>query len=374
MNVGNQIKKHLVNLPGWRTNRKLVLIESDDWGSIRMPSKEAYNRLLSHGIRVDQCHYLRNDSLETEDDLSLLFDVLSSVKDKNGNNAVITANTLVANPDFHKIKADNFEKYSFELITESYKKTSGAERSFELIKEAQNRGLFQMQSHGREHLNINRWMYYLQNDFPETEFAFEQGVYGISTTVSSENRKSFLPAFDFESIEDMESVNTIAAEGLRLFEQLFGFKSESFIASNYVWGESLEEVLTNNGVKFLQGLHRHRYRSLNQSVKTRFRYIGKVNQSGLIDLVRNATFEPSENPNKDWISTCLKEIETAFLWKKPAVISSHRVNFMGSLNVNNRDKNLALFKNLLKEIVKRWSDVEFIGSADLGNIILESRK
>lgn len=30
--------KNFSNLPGWRTNRKIVVIESDDWGSIRMPS------------------------------------------------------------------------------------------------------------------------------------------------------------------------------------------------------------------------------------------------------------------------------------------------------------------------------------------------
>lgn len=33
-------KRHFLNLPGWHTRRKIVVIESDDWGSIRMPSKE----------------------------------------------------------------------------------------------------------------------------------------------------------------------------------------------------------------------------------------------------------------------------------------------------------------------------------------------
>ena len=33
---------NLLSIPGWRTNRHIVVIESDDWGSIRMPSKEVY--------------------------------------------------------------------------------------------------------------------------------------------------------------------------------------------------------------------------------------------------------------------------------------------------------------------------------------------
>ena len=33
--------RNLSNLPGWRTSRKIVVIESDDWGTIRMPSNKA---------------------------------------------------------------------------------------------------------------------------------------------------------------------------------------------------------------------------------------------------------------------------------------------------------------------------------------------
>lgn len=40
---------HVSNIPGWRTNRKIVVIESDDWGSIRMSSLEAFKNLLKAG-------------------------------------------------------------------------------------------------------------------------------------------------------------------------------------------------------------------------------------------------------------------------------------------------------------------------------------
>ena len=35
-------RKELYNMFGWRTKRHLVVIESDDWGTIRMPSREVY--------------------------------------------------------------------------------------------------------------------------------------------------------------------------------------------------------------------------------------------------------------------------------------------------------------------------------------------
>jgi len=42
--------KNASNIPGWRTNRRIVVIESDDWGSIRMPSNDTHAKLVSQGL------------------------------------------------------------------------------------------------------------------------------------------------------------------------------------------------------------------------------------------------------------------------------------------------------------------------------------
>ncbi len=76
MRLKNKLKQHLNNIPGWRTKRRIVVLESDDWGTIRTPSREILERLRKEGIEVDKCHYMRYDSLESEEDLELLFDVL----------------------------------------------------------------------------------------------------------------------------------------------------------------------------------------------------------------------------------------------------------------------------------------------------------
>jgi len=67
----------------------------------------------------------------------------------------------------------------------------------------------------------------------------------------------------------------------------------------------------------------------------------------------------------------MKQIEAAFLWNKPAIISSHRVNFCGHIDENNRKKGLTSLKQLLDEIVKRWPDVEFMSADELGDTILK---
>lgn len=375
MTLKQTLTHNLLNIPGWRTKRHIVVIESDDWGSIRMPSREVYERLLKEGIRVDKCHYCSNDSIASEDDLSLLFDVLNSVKDKNGNPAVVTANALVANPDFQRIKEDDFEHYHYKLITDGLKEIKGCENVLDLWKEGGANGCFRIQSHGREHLNVARWMYYLRENYPETRLAFDLGVYGLSTNVTSEKRKSFLPAFDFTNKEEETMVNGIAADGLRLFEEMFGYKSTSFIAPNYTWGKSLEKTVGAYGVKYIQGQQRGKYKnSEGEDNKVRTRYMGRRNEYGQIDLWRNAMFEPSENAGKDWVSSCMKEIEIAFRWHHPAIICSHRVNFVGTINVANRDNGLKQLSILLKQIKQKWPDVEFMSSDQLGDAMNQNKK
>lgn len=102
---------------GYTTNRRIIVIESDDWGSIRMPSLDVFHKMASLGLDVVGRCYNENDSLATKEDLSLLFDVLSHYKDFKGNSPKITANICVANPDFERIRASGFTSYFYEPFT-----------------------------------------------------------------------------------------------------------------------------------------------------------------------------------------------------------------------------------------------------------------
>ena len=86
--------------------------------------------------------------------------------------------------------------------------------------------------------------------------------------------------------------------------------------------------------------------------------------------MRNCSFEPALYKNNNPIEYTLNSIASAFKWKKPAIISSHRINYIGSIYENNRTDNLMLLNNLLKNILKQWPDAEFISSDKLGDIIV----
>jgi len=363
------IVRNLYNLHGWHTNRRIVVIESDDWGSIRMPSREVYNTLLSKGIRVDNFPYNRYDSLACETDLSALFDILSSVKDRCGNNAVITANTIVTNPDFDRIRQNDFQEYFYEPFTESLNRYASHSKSFNLWKEGIDKGLFIPQFHGREHINVIRWMKALQGNIVNMRQAFDYRMYDLSTGYTS-SKDSFMDAFNLAEESELAFQKQAIIEGTKLFESIFGFKSKTFIAPRYVWSNTLNETIRNCGVLTLQGNY-YQLEPVGGTGKfiKRLHYTGQTNRFGQVSTVRNASFEPSENISFDWISSTMAQIGNSFFWKKPAIISSHRLNYIGFIDPLNSQRNLKLLKSLLQKILDKWPDVEFMSSPQLSDLI-----
>lgn len=366
--IKNIVSRNIFNIEGWRTNRKIVVIESDDWGSIRMPSPEVYEKLLSLGIRVNNCPYNRYDALESEEDLSELFDTLIKFKDKNSNHPIITTNYVVTNPNFKKIESSGFRNYYFEFFTETLNKYPKHQNSIEIIKQGIDKKIIHPQFHGREHLNVNRWMKGLQNNLKETHLAFDNGLFGLSTNITDEKRKSYLAALDFDNINELDYHKQILENGLDIFEQIFGYRSSSFIAPNYIWHTDLEPFLASKGIKFIQGIRNQTHPTGNKNLIKRH-CIGSQNASGQRYLVRNCLFEPSFDQSKPWVESVLKEISVAFFWNKPAIISSHRVNYIGFIDAANRERNLFLLSVLLGKMINRWPDIEFMSSDQLGNII-----
>ena len=369
--IKSTITRNLINLPGWRTKRKIVVIESDDWGSVRMASKDAYNYFLLKGLPVDKCPYNSFDALECNEDLERLFDVLGSVKDVNGNPAVMTANAVVANPDFEKIRNSGFQKYYYEPFTKTLERYPEHDRVYSLYKQGIKEKLFKPQFHGREHLNVARWMHALQSGDSFALMAFEWNMFSLHTGINSTCRGEYLDAFAVESYEEQLHLREILSEGLVLFQLLMGYQSRTCIAPCYTWDSDVEEVLSEHGVRAIQGM-------IIQWVpvygaeglyRKNYHYTGQRNLQAQSYLVRNCFFEPTLTSGTDPVSDCLARIKTAFAWHRPAIISAHRLNFMGFLNSSNRDKNLNLLEELLLAITKRWPDVEFLSSDQLSDLV-----
>jgi hypothetical protein len=279
----------------------------------------------------------------------------------------------MANPDFEKMEEEGKHLYKYEPFTETLKRYPEHEMSFSLWGEGMTAGLFRPQFHGREHLQVNRWLKGLSDPNSETSKLFGERLYAICSSVSTEERKSYMAAWEWDDEKDREFTLQAIEDGLRLFRNIFGYISLTAIAPNYTWNTEMEKVMHNYGVRYFQGGVVQRSPIVNGSKEIIRRYTGQKNKLGQIYLVRNCRFEPSSDPDKDWVDSCLSEINTAFRWKKPAIIESHRVNFIGYINPENRDRNLKLLHELLTAILKKWPDVEFMTSVQLWQLIDETR-
>jgi len=174
------IKTHLKNIPGWKTSRKIVVLESDDWGMIRMASKEAFLKLKNKGFPVENSVYNTFDALESNTDLENLAEILLSVKDSHGHPAKFTVNNIVGNPDFKKIKESQFENYFYESFVETLRRHTNSDRVLDLYKQGINEGVFQPQFHGREHVQINNWFTKLKKGDVLFSEAFSEGMFTLN--------------------------------------------------------------------------------------------------------------------------------------------------------------------------------------------------
>ena len=142
----SDIKDKYVNFRGFHTDRKLVVIESDDWGSIRMPSSVVYRYLQQIGDAPEKDAFLRNDSLEGPEDLEMLYEVLYAIRDSHGAHPIITANFAMANPDFDHIDYTT-GLYAYEPFFCTYDRYYGSSRALTLVRQGYDQKLMLPQLH-----------------------------------------------------------------------------------------------------------------------------------------------------------------------------------------------------------------------------------
>lgn len=357
------LKRLLPDLIGFKSKRRIIVIESDDWGSIRIPSKEVYQKHCERHFENYNSPYYKFDGIARKADLENTFEELAKIKGGDGRSPVITANTVMANPDFAQIEKSNFQSYFYKdlhITLKDYEKGL-----FETWMEGLNAGVFKPQFHGREHVNVPKWLNRLQLKDSLYLEAFKYGVYAVDSDLKS-NKKNLTAAFDARSEEDQKFMEESVLDGLRIFKDHFSFKSDTMIAPSYTWFKGIEHAAAQGGVSGIQGIRFQKYPEVSDvSLLKRIHYLGQRNELGQFFLVRNVFFEPCLGNAQNVFNDSLKRIEACFKMNNVAIISMHRLNLVGRQESDNHESNLQLFKQLLLEVVKKWPDVEFKSSDEL---------
>lgn len=373
MRLSYKAKLYLKNLIGKKTNRKIVVIHIDDYGSIRVKNAEARNRMIQAGLPLDNNRYYCFDTLCTTEDLQLMFDVLTSVKDKNGHFACVTPFANVANPDFERIRESEFTQYYRETFVDTFKRLGSAyDGAYELWKQGVSEDIFHPEYHGTEHICVRRFMRALQQGHKSTLLAFDNESVCLSA-LPGEKQIPFAPSvFNIEKPEDNEPLKEYIKVGCSIFKDKLGYYPKQFTPGNGPHALSLNPTLYEHGVRYIDAGRRMSSPLGNGEFEKHFYFNGKKDRSGITYIVRNCVFEPyldDCSKNKQAVKICLDNVKAAFKMHAPAIISSHRVNFTGGIEKTHRDESLKQLKTILQEIVKRWPDVEFMNSSQMADEI-----
>ncbi|MFZ2340229.1 MAG: hypothetical protein WAW07_10980 [Bacteroidales bacterium] len=359
------LKLYIKNIPGWRSARRLVVFISDDWGDNRIRSERDYLRLISMGIPVDKSVHTKYGALATHSDLYSLYEVLTRYRDRNGRNAVITPFVIMTNPDFDRIKAGGFEKYYYEVFTDTIRKSVGGDETIKAWHNGIEEGIFLPELHGREHFNVPQWLKYLRKGDKRLLEAFELQYAYLKT---DEMNVSPVYAFYFDNKIDFEFLNESLADGVRIFQETFGRKPSVFNPPNGMFHTAFYPQLAESGIKAVNTRHfRPQPGSKGRIMKNHFRS-GQVSSEGILHFISNCAFEPAA---WDYGGTgkTLRQVEVAFNCRKPALINTHRVNYIGSRDRKVRDKSLSELDHLLKSLISKWPDIEFVSAGEFVSIM-----
>lgn len=350
-------------------DRHILVIESDDWGSIRVPDKSVYDALNGQGAKLDRNYFTSNDTLESYDDILALLNMLKHHGDKNGKHPVITAFFTMRNADFNKIASNGMVTFFDESFITTSRNYAGNDHAIQLIRQAVTGGLFCPQLHCLNHLNTAAWMKDLRSKRQDTIMAFNNGMYGVGTNFEPHNPFGYMDAFHNRSEAELNSFQGILADAVSDFIEVFGHRPLAFTAPCYVWDPILEEYLHELGIKYISGAN---YQLIPQSgnwdeLEKVKHPVGSQNKFGMTYLNRNADLELIYG-QEETISNAFRQVSAAFEQKKPAVVSIHRANFVDAIN-GKRDIHIKQFSDFIEKIQRKWPDVEFMSTIELGDVI-----
>ena len=368
MTIRRAIVDNVKNIQGWRTREKLVVFAIDDYGNVRLDSRAAREKLRAAGLELNN-RFDQYDALETTQDLEALFEVLSSVSDSLGHSAVFTPYALCANPDFDALR-NGEQYYRYEALPQTFERlTTDQPESYkgawDLWRDGMRQGFLRPQFHGREHLNVQLLERKLKKGDKTLKINLESNSLAALDGDSSMPGVGFTQAFGLWERSEVGTHKEIIEDGLKLFEDIFGFKASTFTPPAEAIHPDLYPWLESLGIR---GIYKprwcvrridrgHTVRELNLRLRPR----GQRH----VSLVRNVVFEPTGNCSVNSVQLALNQIAAAFRWRRPATVSSHRVNFCGHLDPENRTHGLTELKRLLRGIVQRWPDVQFISADEL---------
>lgn len=349
------------SLVDW-SKHKVVVFESDDWGLCAwMRDNIARERLTEKGYDVSGVEF--KDTLETASELYDLYAVLEAHRDRLGRRAVFTPNYVLSNPDYDAIKKNKYKTYTGIPITKGFSQGwNEADKRRDLLKvwwEGIKRHVLSPEYHGLIHMSNQTWLEGLRAGDTKLRDFFEEQMFVSSKAYDI--RSEYALKIDPSQHVPVSIQESLISEGKKIFYDAFGYYPHTAIAPHYLWDENTEVALYNQGIKYLQGTVYHNNRYYAMGEKHNF-------MTYLIRLI-DLDYYGGENPECDF-NHAFEQVNLAWKHGLPAIVSTHRLNYVGGIDPNMHISGINQLHRLLTEIERDFgTEVTYMSDFEVAQLL-----
>jgi len=311
-----------VNLD-WR-RLKAVVLESDDWGLCAWSPDEQARLVLSDtpAFRTPAGARYGGSTLESAADVRAITDLLLEFRGGDALPPVLQANTVLASPDYVGLDPPLFPADHMPLIDFPQTPSRWARPGLwgEVVR-AREAGVWWPELHGLHHLPENAWLSALRRAEADARRAHEQ---------QSPVCEAVEASGEYDASEPIETRRRNLELAVEKFRVLFGRAPTSFCPPDYRWDESSDADAERLGLTTFQGKAERAGAALPRLRRVLGRYPWPDFEGTRFHLPPRIAFEPSagERASRVGVDAARRAARTAWGRSQPAVISTHRVNYV----------------------------------------------
>jgi hypothetical protein len=327
--------------------RPIVVIQSDDWGRVGIPSLEALERLKAAGAKVGHSPWDRY-GLESVGDLDALGNTLALIADRDGNSPCFTANFVMANADLARMRAERYEAFRWIAIADGLPKP-WSDHLLSEYRDLITGGLFEPALHGFTHFNVQELLACLRENSERGERArllVENEVPYLASVTPEYNFALVSRQGGEHFLSEPEQADWVST-GLKLFTDVFGTKPATTCAPGYRSNLVTRKLWQDAGIESVQMVG-------TQPVAMR---------GGLVDIQRNVAFEPALDSG-DVVARALGQARRAIRKGLPVVICSHSINYITRFT-NAAENGRASLRKLLTGLLEEFPHLRFANTKSL---------
>jgi hypothetical protein len=348
--------RSLLPVEGFAFGRPLVVLQSDDWGRAGVRDREGWEELRALVPNLGERGY-DFYSLETADDVAAVVSLLQRHCDSTGRSACLGMNFIVANVDFAKVSANNFQQIYLRALAEGLPDGWNRPRLLEAYREGISTGVLAPALHGTTHFcrpAVERHL----NDSGERGVLLRNlwkvGVPYIHWRMPWIGFEYWDPEpqqQDFLSSEIQESLIDSALEG---FTGLFSKAPRSACAPGYRANETTHALWANRGIRVAQN-------GPGSTMPPHF------DGNGILHLYRSMDFEPAAGQEFS-VDACLRVAADCIARGLPAIVSVHSINFHSTIK-DFRSRTLNVLDEFLTALEAKYPDLLYVRDEDLCDLV-----